>query len=379
LKTPYFASEVAPFQVRLALTVPETHPIGLTSFLPFSFTIIVGCALLISHRTTNHLFAVYAQIVCIIFVTTFIQWSIGGIFASGFVMIWASLGPMVSLMFLSLRKSLVWLGVFLLNVLITVLFNGFFAGHGLVVSQGASEFFFAMNTLVASTVVFVFAAYFVTSAVNERQRANGLLRNILPEPIAARLKNSSATIADGFAEVTVLFADIVDFTTMCSGADPVAVVALLNEVFSEFDELASKHGLEKIKTIGDAYMVVAGLPEPRTDHVEAVIAFAREMLVVADRFTGFHGKPIQLRVGINSGPVVAGVIGRQKFIYDLWVDAVNVASRMESNGLTNQILVTAMVKNRVDDRYEFVARDPIDIKGKGMMVTYVLVRERSPH
>jgi class 3 adenylate cyclase len=161
---------------------------------------------------------------------------------------------------------------------------------------------------------------------------------------------------------------------MSSDANPVDVVNLLNDVFSEFDDLAEKHGLEKIKTIGDAYMAAAGLPEPRADHVEAIVRFAIDMLAAVERCQGLRGEPVRLRIGINTGSVVAGVIGRQKFIYDLWGDAVNVASRMESNGLANQIQVTQAVKDKLDDRYTFVERDPIPVKGKGMMVTYLLVK-----
>ncbi len=205
-----------------------------------------------------------------------------------------------------------------------------------------------------------------------RIRADELLLNILPAPIAARLKENPETIADGFDEATVLFADIVDFTTMSSDADPVDVVDLLNTIFSEFDGLAQQYGLEKIKTIGDAYMVAAGLPEPSDDHVEAIVGFAVDMLAAVEQFRGMNGEPVRLRVGINTGPVVAGVIGRQKFIYDLWGDAVNVASRMESNGLSNQIQVTEAVKEKLDGRYNFARRDPIYVKGKGKMVTYLL-------
>jgi len=205
-----------------------------------------------------------------------------------------------------------------------------------------------------------------------RIRADELLLNILPAPIAARLKEKPETIADGFSDASVLFADIVDFTSMSANVDPVDVVNLLNAVFSEFDGLARKHGLEKIKTIGDAYMVASGLPEPRADHVEAIVDFAVDMLVAVEQFKGVNGEPVNLRVGINTGPVVAGVIGRQKFIYDLWGDAVNVASRMESNGLVNQIQVTEAVKDKLDGRYKFIEREPIPIKGQGMMVTYLL-------
>jgi class 3 adenylate cyclase len=207
----------------------------------------------------------------------------------------------------------------------------------------------------------------------ERARSESLLLNILPASIAARLLEDPQTIADGYDDVTVLFADIVDFTTMSAAASPDDVVRKLNEIFSDFDVLVARHGLEKIKTIGDAYMVAGGLPERRPDHCQAVAAFALEMLRVLDRHTSWTGEPIQLRIGINRGPVVAGVIGRQKFIYDLWGDAVNVASRMESNGLSSQIQVTEAVKEYLDGQYSFEERGPIEVKGKGRMMTYLLI------
>ncbi len=220
---------------------------------------------------------------------------------------------------------------------------------------------------------YIWADFLISQLSAAHERADSLLLNILPRQIASRLKAGQKTIADSYDEVTVLFADIVDFTTMSAAAEsPVAVVDKLNEVFSDFDTLAARYGLEKIKTIGDAYMVAGGLPQPRPDHVEAVVAFAVEMLETVRNHRSWTGEPIRLRVGINTGPVVAGVIGRQKFIYDLWGDAVNVASRMESNGLANQIQVTEAVRERLNDRYAFDEREPIFIKGKGEMVTYLM-------
>jgi adenylate cyclase len=211
------------------------------------------------------------------------------------------------------------------------------------------------------------------SWIRRARQTDTLLLSILPKPIAARLKSGEATIADSYDAVTVLFADIVDFTTMSAHADPEDVVSKLNEVFSDFDDLAAKHGLEKIKTIGDAYMVAGGLPEPRRDHAEAVAAFAVEMLDAISRHRSWTGEPIRLRVGISSGPIVAGVIGRQKFIYDVWGDAVNVASRMESGGLANEIQVTAAVKESARGAVcQFEERSPIQVKGKGLMVTYLM-------
>lgn len=228
--------------------------------------------------------------------------------------------------------------------------------------------------ILFSCVILLFAwgFYLYEQLDTARARADALLLNILPAPIAAQLKRSSDTIADGYDEVTVLFADIVDFTTLSADADPVDVVAFLNTIFSDFDDLALRHGLEKIKTIGDAYMVAGGLPVPRADHCEAVVAFGLDMLAACRKRTAWHGAPVHLRVGVNTGPVVAGVIGRHKFIYDLWGDAVNTASRMESNGIQDVIQVTAAVRDKLAGQYAFEARPPMFIKGKGEMVTYLL-------
>jgi class 3 adenylate cyclase len=265
------------------------------------------------------------------------------------------------------------LALTILAFVIAVLFDQRFAVSPLAIPYRLI-LVFNLITLVSATLMGFQWAEFLISQLNvARTQTDTLLLNILPKPIAARLKRGQKTIADSYDEVTVLFADIVDFTTMsAAAASPVAVVDKLNEVFSEFDTLAAKYGLEKIKTIGDAYMVAGGLPVPRPDHVAAVVAFAVEMLEVVGRHRSWTGQPIRLRVGINTGPVVAGVIGRQKFIYDLWGDAVNVASRMESNGIASQIQVTAAVKEKLDGRYVLEEREPIFIKGKGEMVTYLL-------
>lgn len=221
-------------------------------------------------------------------------------------------------------------------------------------------------------MLYLWGVFILQQVDSARQRADRLLLNILPGPIAAQLKRTPGTIAEGYDEVTVLFADIVNFTILSADADPVDVVAFLNTLFSDFDELAQKHGLEKIKTIGDAYMVAGGLPTPRPDHCEAVVAFAIDMLAACKNRAAWHGEPVHLRVGVNTGPVVAGVIGRHKFIYDLWGDAVNTASRMESNGVADVIQVTSAVKDKLAGKYRFEERPPMVIKGKGEMVTYLL-------
>lgn len=206
----------------------------------------------------------------------------------------------------------------------------------------------------------------------EQLKSEQLLLNILPEPIAKRLKAGHDQIADGFAEVTVLFADLVNFTELSEQVTPTELVGLLNEIFSCFDRLTEQHGLEKIKTIGDAYMVAAGLPMPRADHAEAIADMAIAMRDELARFNRQHDLACSLRIGINTGPVVAGVIGTKKFIYDLWGDTVNVASRMESHGIAGEIQVTESVYERLKDGYTFERRGTIPIKGKGTMSTYLL-------
>jgi class 3 adenylate cyclase len=207
----------------------------------------------------------------------------------------------------------------------------------------------------------------------EQQRSERLLLNVLPAPIAERLKAGEAVIADAFPEVTVLFADLVDFTRSSRRSSPAQVVATLNELFSTFDRLAQHHGLEKIKTIGDAYMVAGGLPDPLPDHAQAVAELALAMREEVARRADPSGQPLAVRIGIDTGPVEAGVIGTSKFSYDLWGDTVNTASRMESHGIPGCIQVTARTYQRLQAGYRFQRRGPIPVRGMGEMVTYFLL------
>jgi len=206
----------------------------------------------------------------------------------------------------------------------------------------------------------------------ERERSERLLLNVLPAPIAERLKTDPAPIADRFPEASVLFADIVGFTRMSAGMAPEDLVTLLNQLFTDFDRVADKHGLEKIKTIGDAYMAVCGVPLPRPDHLERIADAALEMrdLVVARRAGG--GPPLAVRIGIDTGPVVAGVIGEKKFIYDLWGDPVTLASRMESHGVAGEVQLTERAGRRLAARYALTSRGPVAVKGREPMETFLL-------
>jgi adenylate cyclase len=193
--------------------------------------------------------------------------------------------------------------------------------------------------------------------------------------IAERLKKGEQSIADGFAEVTVLFSDVVDFTAFSAHTTAAELVALLNDLFSRFDAASQRHGVEKIKTIGDCYMAVCGLPKPRPDHARAMAEMALDLLRVLGEFNRQRGTNLQVRIGLNSGPVVAGVIGSTKFIYDLWGDTVNVASRMESTGVPGAIQVTESVYQELCGAYTFEERGLIEVKGKGKLRAWILRKE----
>lgn len=216
---------------------------------------------------------------------------------------------------------------------------------------------------------------------DEQEKSERLLLNVLPKPIADRLKQGQHTIADNFSEVTVLFADIVSFTQLSVSLSPTALVELLNQIFSTFDQLVEQHGLEKIKTIGDAYLAVGGLPMPRPDHVQAVADLALAMQAAIAQFTvptpDGGTRTLMMRIGIHTGAVGAGVIGTTKFSYDLWGDTVNTASRMESQGVPGKIQVTDTTYQLLQQQYDFEERGLVDIKGKGEMRTYFLCQKRS--
>nr|WP_246834856.1 adenylate/guanylate cyclase domain-containing protein [Leptospira levettii] len=209
----------------------------------------------------------------------------------------------------------------------------------------------------------------------EHQKSESLLLNILPASIADRLKSKNEIIADKSSEATILFADIVDFTVLSQTMEPEKIVSILNEIFSEFDTIVQNHNLEKIKTIGDAYMVASGIPEAREDHCEAVALCALDMLSSIENGITQDSKPFKIRIGIHTGPVVAGVIGKSKFIYDLWGDSVNTASRMESHGTEGKIHVSKEVYQKLKSNFTFETKREIQVKGKGIMETYFLIKK----
>ncbi len=350
---------------------------GLTTLLPLSFSILVGSSLIVSHLRKNHYYSVYAQIFCIIYITLFIQWSIGGVFDSGFVLIWSFIGPITALIFFSFKKSIFYFLLFILNILLTILFDDIFSSNGFLVSAETQKMLFLMNFAVSALVVFVFAGYFVSSAREERKRANSLLLNVLPRKIARALKNNTETIAERFDSGSVLFADMVGSTPLFAELEATEVVEILNEVFTVFDQLTEKYGLEKIQTIGDNYMVASGVPTAIEEHAKILALFALEMNEKIASMPERIGEKMKFRIGINSGPLVAGVIGTSKFHYDVWGDTVNVASRMESHGEAEKIQISKSTYDLIHQDFNCDYRGEINIKGKGPMPTWYLISAKN--
>jgi len=272
------------------------------------------------------------------------------------------------------NKHIMFFYIFLFIISFIGIEIWFFSHNGLI-SEGSRFSYIVRYSVLGGISFFVFVISFHAYRVvniseyhlkNEQEKADNLLLNILPKEIANILKNENRIIADHLKEASILFADVVNFTPMSASMTPIQLVQILNEVFTHFDALAEKYNLEKIKTIGDCYMVAAGVPTPRIDHAHALTSMAldmRDSIAIKE----FNGKKLSFRIGINSGPVVAGVIGRKKFIYDLWGDAVNTASRMESHGDSGIIQISERTYSLIKDSFICEPKGPIDVKGKGKM------------
>jgi class 3 adenylate cyclase len=296
----------------------------------------------------------------------------GGLVGAGGNLVWGLLTPMAAVLFFGRRAAIPALAVYIGVVVLAVLLDPWFVAAGPVIAPELSRALFAVNLLGPAAVALGLVVLIDGERVAARQRSEALLLNVLPRSIVQRLHGGERVIADHYPEVTVLFSDVVDFTPFSERQSPERVVAVLNDLFTAFDGLAAERGLEKIKTIGDAYMVVAGIPETRDDHVEVMLEMAIAMHAVASAQPMVDGRRLQLRTGIATGPVVAGVIGRQKFSYDLWGDTVNTASRMESSGVSGCIQVTPETWERCRADYPWQVREGVEVKGKGPMRAYLL-------
>ena len=343
-----------------------------TMYFTYGFTVVMGGALTVFCSTKRFSVLFYPFLIMILLNPIAMQLSLGGFAASGAVMIWSLLAPLCVLMFQNARRAVYWFVAYVVLLLTAIFLDQQVMYRAIPLSHGVSMLFFGMNIIGPSLTIFFSMMYFVKAFQREHERSERLLLNILPRPIAERLKQKQDIIADGFPEVTILFADIVGFTKLSASISPEELVVMLNRVFSIFDRLSKECGLEKIKTIGDAYMVVGGLPEQRPDHAEAIADMAVGMQREIKRLNEETGLSLRLRIGIHTGPVVAGVIGMQKFIYDLWGDTVNTASRMESHGVEDNIQITESTYERLKDDFVCDERGEIEVKGKGVMRVYLL-------
>jgi class 3 adenylate cyclase len=392
-----FACGLMGFGAMLWLAIYQLMGIMFSATVPLTYLAVSAASLGLYLWNRNFAFFRFVQTSLFLFVPFIMQWSIGSYVSSSGVMLWALLAPVGVMIFQGPRESLPWFFAYIVMTGVSGFFD-YYLGEG--TQQGVNmqtiAVFFALNFAAMSTIVYLLISYFVRQRdklaerldaqhellKEEQAKSERLLLNILPGPIATRLKNEHITIADGFADVTVMFADIINFTRLAEEMPPKFMVTILNEVFSHFDGLAEKHGLEKIKTIGDAYMVAGGLDvhhradhatAPERDYSAAMCELALDMLDYMTTLSGVRRTRLQIHVGIGTGPVVAGVIGMKKFIYDLWGDTVNIASRVTSEAGAGDILVDAVTYRRVRDLFEFEGPRMLNVKGKGEMTAYRLV------
>jgi guanylate cyclase len=348
--------------------------------IPAAYQVTTVGGLLVLARTRN--FAIFrrTQFVVFLVLPALLQASLGGFVASSGIMVWAIVVPLAALALVGLRRSVVALVAFFVVVWTLALLDPWLSQEPADLPRGVVITFFVLNVMGVTVSAYAMLGYFVEQREKaraaleaEQQRSERLLLNVLPEPIAQRLKANTGVIAEHYDSVTVLFADLVGFTERAEVIPPDELVALLDRIFSAFDRHVDAEGVEKIKTIGDSYMAAGGLPEPKPDHLAAVV---RVGLAMRKEIAAMAAEPgcqwLAVRIGIDSGPAVAGVIGRRKFIYDLWGDTVNTASRMESHGLPGQIQVTERVAARLGPEFAVRPRGMIDVKGKGLMPAYLL-------
>lgn len=352
----------------------------LAAIIPLSYSIASAFSLLLFAQTrVYHLFR-FSQFSLSILLPFFLMLTLGGFIPSSGVILWSVVAPITALLFADRRQALAWMvGLVCLLILSAILESLGIVGHSNL-PPGIIRTFFVLNIMGLGAFSFVLMHYFVGQkeaalalVAEERQKSDELLANILPDPIAQRLKSNDRPIADGLDNVTIMFADIVGFTEFANRRSPEKVVSLLDEIFSALDDLADQHGVEKIKTVGDAYMAASGMPTADPNHAGRIADLALDMMqyLVDLRSSGVHD--VSMRIGIHSGPVVAGVIGKRKYSYDVWGDTVNVAAKLEQRGQAGHILITAQTRTALGEDYKCLPHDPIEISGHGAMAVTELV------
>jgi class 3 adenylate cyclase len=346
--------------------------------IPLGYQLASAASIYTFARTRRYLLFRSSQLWMSLLLPFVLQWSLGGFRNSAAVCLWGFTSPLGALLFVGARQAIPWFAGFVGLVALSAGIDPALASGAPHIPRGVVITFFALNVLGVATTAYVLLQYFVQARDREHARSEHLLLNVLPEPVAARLKNEQGIIADACTDVTVLFADIVGFTPLSERLAAEDLVALLDRVFAHWDALAAEHAVEKIKTIGDAYMVASGIPVAREDHAESIAELALRMGPEVKHVAADNGLELEVRIGIDTGPVIAGVIGRAKFSYDLWGDTVNTASRMESHAEPGTIQVTERTYDRLRERYELTPRGTIEVKGKSPMATYLLLGPRRP-
>jgi adenylate cyclase len=338
---------------------------------PLVYGIFLLVILVIFATTKNYAFFRFAQLSAMLILPFILMTSLGGFVSGSFAITWSFLAPMGALLLDKPRRSIPWFAGFLVLVIVSGILEPYL-DTPVAIPRTMQISFFVLNVGVVGGLVYLMVLYFVSQKNIYQDRSEELLLNILPQKIVALLKEEHKTIADDFDNVSVMFADVVDFTTLSSQVSPTQLVEMLNDVFQVFDRLADTYGLEKIKTIGDCYMVASGVPEPRNDHAHRLIHMALDLQEYVSTHT-FRGRSLAFRIGINSGPVVAGVIGMKKFSYDLWGDAVNTASRMESHGSAGIIQISSSTYDLVKEDIHCEPIGVVQVKGKGAMETWRVI------
>jgi adenylate cyclase len=382
-----FASGLMNMAAILWLLIYWWMGLKLPTSVPLGFQVVSAAVLLIYLRTRNFDFFRVAQLSLFLFFPFVIQWSIGSFVSSSGIALLALLAPVGAMVCYGPRESIPWFIAYVVLTALSGAFDFFLAkGDDYGIPMKTVAVFFVMNFTIISTMVYLLLRHFVQERDRfegqlaeqhdlvraEREKSEKLLLSILPGHVAERLKHQPGTIADGFADVSVMFADVVNFTRLAEELTPNQVVSFLDEVFTRFDRLAEQHGLDKIKTIGDAYMVVGGLTQSLPNYADHVADMALEMIELTRSDPQMRRLGVQLHIGIATGPAIAGVIGATRFIYDLWGDTVNLASRLTSEAVPGSILVDKTTFRRLGHRYSCEAPQDIEIKGKGSTTTYRL-------
>lgn len=361
-----------------------------SALIPGSYSIIAIVSLLIYKWKRN--FSVFraTQLILILLLPCFLHLSLGDFISSSAVIIWSTLCPLGALTFHNTKTAGYCFLLFVIAITTVFLIEGRVFPPDNKLPDSLIRILFVLNISAVTFLTFFVLRYFVSQnekvksqlkteqklLAAEREKSENLLLNILPSSVAKRLKEGEKVIADEHNETAVLFADIVDFTSISQGISPATLVENLNKIFTHFDRLAEKHGLEKIKTIGDSYMVASGLPEPSPGHIKKIADLALAIVSDIQNFSLDGASKCNVRIGIHVGPVIAGVIGSKKFTYDIWGDVVNTANRMQSSGEAGKIQITEKFYHYIKDEYECAYRGQIEIKSKGPMNLYFLMKKK---